>query len=188
MPTRTVIPDSDHEAKGWKAKFGRELGEYAWNVFYLTIFFGLFAWYRRLILAEYQITYWHYGTAFIEALILAKIVTVGSVLRFGRKLEHLSLVYPTLYKSFVFSLLVAVFGIVEHGVRGWLNGEGWSGGMTELVNQGRYELLAKCLVTFFAFIPFFAFKELGRALGRGKIQQLFLRRNRAIEPELKLSE
>jgi hypothetical protein len=39
---------------------------------YLAIFFGVFTWYRRFVLAEYRITYLHYGTAIIEALILAK--------------------------------------------------------------------------------------------------------------------
>ena len=38
---------------------------------------------------------------------------------------------------------------------------------------GKYELLARCLVTFVAFFPFFAFKELERVLGEGKIRTCF---------------
>jgi hypothetical protein len=42
--------------------------------------------------------------------------------------------------------------------------------------KGSHELLAGCLVIFVAFIPFFAFRELGRALGQQKIRALFFRR------------
>ena len=35
-----------------KQKFIREMVDYWLNVVYLTVFFGLFTWYRRLVLAE----------------------------------------------------------------------------------------------------------------------------------------
>jgi hypothetical protein len=37
-------------------------------------------------------------------------------------------------------------------------------------------LLANVLVMFVAFIPFFAFKELGRVLRKGRVWELFFRR------------
>ena len=42
---------------------------------------------------------------------------------------------------------------------------GWS--PEHLLSEGTHEFYAKCLVVFVAFIPFFAFKELGRVLGKG---------------------
>jgi len=45
-------------------------------------------------------------------------------------------------------------------------------------------LLARCLITFVAFIPFFAFKELGRVLGEDKIRTLFFRGRAATTSEL----
>lgn len=54
--------------------------------------------------------------------------------------------------------------------------KGLAGGLAELRAEGWYELLARCLITFVVFIPFFAFKELGRTFGQeGKVGRLFFR-------------
>lgn len=161
---------------GWKQKAAHELTEYWINFVYLACFFCAFAWYRRFILAEYHITYLHYGIGLIEALILAKVILIGDFLRLGRGLEDRALILSTLYKTLVFTLFVGLFGVLEHSIGGLLHGDGLAGGWEELKHSGKYELLARCLVTFFTFIPFFAFKELGRLLGERKIIQLFFRR------------
>jgi hypothetical protein len=91
---------------GWKAKLTAELIDYWIVVLYLACFFGVFTWYRRLILAEYQIGYLHYGVSVVEALVLAKVILIGDVLRLGRGLDDKPLIVPTLYKAVVFSLWV----------------------------------------------------------------------------------
>jgi len=166
-------------ARSWKQKVISELIEYWIVVAYLASFFGVFTWYRRLILAEYQISYWHYGIILIEALVLAKVILIGEALRLGRRLEDNPLIVPTIYKSVVFTLFVGVFSVVEHTIEGLIDGRGWAGGVEEIFSKGQYELLARCLVTFVAFIPFFAFKELERVLGEGQITTLFFRRTAA---------
>ncbi len=158
-----------------KTRIIHELREYAVNVVYLALFFGVFTWYRRLILAEYGITYLHYGIGVVKALILAKIVMIGDVLGLARRLEEKPLILPTLYNALVFGLWVILFSLVEHIVVGSLREEGLTGGLHELRQQGGYELLARGLVTFFAFIPFFAFREMERVLGEGAVWKLFLR-------------
>ena len=55
-----------------KQKAKHELIEYAVNVAYLAIVFAAFTWYRRLILASYDITYTNYWFALIQALILGE--------------------------------------------------------------------------------------------------------------------
>lgn len=161
------------EKADWKHRFAREMFQYWINFLYLAFFFAAFTWYRRLILAEYQITYLHYGVALIEALILAKVVLLGDALHLGREFEGKPLIFPTLYKAILFSLFVGVFAVIEHSIGGWLHGKGFAEGFREIVNEGKDELLARCLLTFFAFIPFFAFRELGRVMGKGKLITLF---------------
>lgn len=168
----------------WKQKIIRETLEYWTNLAYLLLYFGLFAWYRRLILAEYGISYFHYGASFVEAVVLAKVAMIGGFLRLGRTLENRSLILPTLHKTVVFSLCVGLLGIIEHSFRGVADGKGLAAGFANFMNLGKYEWLAKCLVTFFAFIPFFAFKELGRVLGEGKIRRLFFQRTAATDSDL----
>ena len=79
----------------------------------MAIFFGAFANYRRLLLAHYGISYEDYGIAVIKALVLAKVVLVAETLRLGRGYEEKPLIVPTLYKTFLFTVCVAVFDIAE---------------------------------------------------------------------------
>jgi hypothetical protein len=165
-------------AKGmWRGRIAHELVEYWINFVYLAVFFAAFTWYRRFVLAEYQITYLHYGTAVIEALILAKVILIGDALGLGRSRENGPLIYPTLRKALVFSCFVGVFAIVEHMVVGLIHGKGVAGGLAALWNEGKDEIFSRGLITFFAFIPFFAFRELGMLLGEGKLRDLFFRRH-----------
>lgn len=161
---------------GWKQKVLREFIRYWINVLYLAIIFSLFSWYRRLILAHYEIKYLNYGVALIEALVLAKVIMIADVIGLSRGLFGTKpLIYPTLYKSVVFSVFVALFVCLEDTIGGLLKGQGLTGWFVELQGNGKYEFLAHFLMIFFVFIPFFAFKELGKTMGEGKLGQLFFR-------------
>ena len=173
---------------GWKSKAIHEMVEYYIIFMYLAVFFGLFTWYRRLVLAEYQISYLHYGISVIQALVLAKVILVGRALHLGQRLKDHPLIVPTVYKAIVFSIFVAIFGVVEHTTIGLLHGEGIAGGFEELMRAGKDELLARCMIMFVAFIPFFAFEELERVLGEGKLSKLFFRRRSAAESDLSPDE
>jgi hypothetical protein len=52
----------------------------------------------------------------------------------------------------------------------------------------RLESLARSMVTFVAFIPFFAFAKLGFVLGEGKLDKLFFRRRSAEKSDLSTDE
>lgn len=82
---------------------------------------------RRFVLATYDITYTNYGFAVIKAMILAKVIMIGAVFKLGRGLEEKPLIYPTLYKTVVFTLFVAAFTVIEHLIRGGVprNGTLW---------------------------------------------------------------
>ena len=158
---------------GWKQKLVHEMVEYYLNFVYLAFFLVAFTWYRRLILAEYNIQFLEYGVPLVEAAVLAKVIMVGDLLGLARGLEHKPLIVPTFYRAVTFSVWVGVFSVLEQTIRGLLHGQGLTGGVAELASKGRYELLAQCLVIFGAFIPFFAFKELERVLGQDKLRGLF---------------
>ncbi len=179
------MSESIVEKSGWKQKVGRELAEYWLNFAYLFIFFGVFIMYRRLVLAEYEISYYHYGFAFFKALVLAKVVMIGDFLGLAGRLRDKPLIVSTLYKAVVFAVWVFFFDLVEHTVHGLLHGQGFSGGISWIAGN-LDELLAGALVVFFACKPFFAFKELGRVLGVGRIARLFFRKRTALECELSI--
>jgi hypothetical protein len=105
------------------------------------------------------------------------VILIGDALGLNRRAENKPLIYPTVRKAIVFSIFVGIFAAIEHMIEGLVHGKGVAGGLATLWSEGRDEILARCLVTFFAFIPFVAFRELGMLLGEGKLRRLFFRRN-----------
>ena len=176
--------DANKKRAGWKSKAIHEMIEYCIISLYLAVFFGSYTFYRRSILAVYQISYLHYGTAIIKALILAKVIMIGRALHLARRFEDHPLILPTLFKAVVFTIFVGVFGVAEDTIIGLLHGKGIAGGFDEFMSVGWYGLLARCIVIFVVFIPFFAFEQLDQVLGEGKLGKLFFRRRSAAESGL----
>jgi len=77
----------DNKKEGFKEKFLQEMTEYLINVCYLALVFAAFTQYQRFLLAAHDIDYTNYGVAVIKALILAKVIMLGSVFRLGRGLD-----------------------------------------------------------------------------------------------------
>jgi hypothetical protein len=173
-----MMSSPDKKKGNLKQRLFHEMVEYWINVGYLTLVFAAFTQYRRFLLAAYDITYTNYWVAVIEALILGKVIMIGAVLRLGRGLEDKPLIVPTLYKTVVFTLLVAVFTLTEHAIKGLWKGKGLMGGLVDYFAKGPHEFLAGSLIIFVAFIPFFGVKELGRVIGQDKIRALFFRKGR----------
>jgi hypothetical protein len=159
-----------------KEKAREELVEYALNAAYLGVVFATFTIYRRLLLSAHGITYTDYGFALIEALILGKVIMIGSIFRLGRGLEDKPLIYPTLYKTVVFTVFVALFTFAELVVKGLVTGDGIAAEFAEFMAQGYELIVANLMVVFVALIPFFAMKELGRSVGRERLARLFFRK------------
>jgi hypothetical protein len=158
-----------------KKKIREEFALYWINVVYLSLMFAAFTQYRRLILAAHDITYTHYWVAVVEALVLAKVILIGDALRLGRRLEHKPLIYSTILKTIAFSIFVGIFSIIERTVTALWKGDGLKEALLDFFARGTDELLAGCLVILVAFIPLFAYRELERVLGKGKIFNLFFR-------------
>ena len=178
----------NEKKKGWKQKVLHELKSYWLLVLYMAIFFGVFTTYRRLLLAHYGISYADYGISVIRALVLGKVVLVAEALRLGRRFDEKPLMVPTLYKTFLFTVCMALFDIAETLVRGLMGGLGPMGAVNELMTRFHYEWVSRTLVIFFAFIPFFAVRELRRVLGEEAIGIFYRRRSAAetgCDPPLK---
>jgi hypothetical protein len=157
---------------GLKQKAAREFKEIVIVFIYLAFFFCALATYSTLLLEKYEISYFNYGAALINALIITKIILIGEALHFGTKHEAKPLIYSVLYKAFMYCLLVFAFHVVEEVIKRLIHGEGLVGA---LHNVRLDELLARSLVIFCTFMPFFAFREVGRVIGPEKFRNLFLR-------------
>jgi hypothetical protein len=143
---------------------------------YLFNFLGSFTTYRRLILAETGVTYLHYGIALIEALVVAKVILLGRMFGFSRRFEQQPLIVPVVYKSILFGVLVMLFGILEHVIEGMLRSHSALSGLRDLASLGVDELSARVLMIIIAFVPFFAFWEIGRVVGMPKLAAMFFQK------------
>ena len=158
-----------------KQKILHELSEFFRIFLYLAPWFCAFSTYRMLILGRFTDVSFDYGTALLNALILSKVILVGEFFHLGKRQEHRPLIYSTLYKSIVFSLLAAAFRIVELIIRGAFHGQRVVETLASIQGAEGNELIGRTVVMFFAFLPFFALRETGRVLGEERLANLFFK-------------
>lgn len=174
-PEPTSATEAETRSQRWRRILAHEMFEYFFNFAFLASFLVAFAWYRRLILASYHIEYLEYLVPVIEAAILAKVIMIGDALRLGRRFRNRPLAVVTLYRTVVFSVLAAVFSLLEHIVGAMIHGKTLADGIAEITNHGLDEELAKCVVLVAAFVPFFSMKEIERVFGAEKVRGMFFR-------------
>jgi hypothetical protein len=162
------------EKPGMKSKLAHELREMAWIFVYLALFLCALATYSTLLLREFHVSYFVYGTALLNALIMSKIILLGEYFKLGRKHEGKPLLHVAVLKAFQFAILMAVFHVIEEVIKHLVHGHGVEDALHELTAGRLTEILARNLVFFCALVPFFAGRELRRVLGEEKFSALCL--------------
>jgi len=166
---------------GIRAKLVEELKKTGLIFAYLALFLGAFTVYRRLVLAEYQIGYFNYGYCLLEAAVLAKVIVIGDMIGVGERFRDRPLIVPTLYKALCFAVFLLAFSVVEHVVGAWVHGHSAGTALTELMDQGNWEILTRVLVKSLAMLPLFAVWETARVVGESRLYALFFRERPADE-------
>jgi len=155
-----------------KQKVVHELEDLVGIFLYLAFFFCAIATYSMLLLNEFHVSYFVFGTALLNALVIAKVILIGEYAHLGKKHETKPLFLSAVHKAFLFSLLVFAFHIVEEVIKRLWHGENFAIAYHRIrIN----ELLARSLVIFCTFLPLFAFRELRRVLGEDNFRSLFFR-------------
>jgi len=165
-----------------KQKAYSELKEFLIIAVYLYVVFALFLVYKSVILDEETISYLAHGVALINALAFGKIVLIGEALHLGEKANERPLIYPTLLKSAMFSVLLAVCKILEDAGIGLYRGKSFAESIADFGGGTWKGILTYTALMFVLFIPFFGFSELRRVLGEGKLAQIFFHRRDAFKP------
>ena len=155
-----------------KKKAIHEGQEFAGIFLYLAFFFCAVVTYSLVLLGKFQVSYFGYGSALINALVIAKVILIGEYAHLGKKQEERPLVLSALYKAFLFTLLVFGFHVVEEVIKTLVDGDKLASAFHEI----RLDILiCRSLVVFCTFIPLFAFRELQRVLGEDKFRAIFFR-------------
>ena len=143
---------------------------------YLAAFFVAFLTYRRLISREFGVSSFHYGYALIEAVVIAKVILIGKAIGLDRGGQRKTLAYSVLRSSLAYGALVGAFAILEHVIECLIHGKTLVASIEGFLDKGVWEILGRTLILFVAFIPFFAFWELGHLVGDRKLFDVFFRK------------
>jgi hypothetical protein len=167
----------------FKHRFSEAMREFLFIALYLWVILGLFVVYRSVVLAQEHIPPLEKGFAVINALMLGKVILVAKELRLGELRRDVPLIYPTLLKSALFSVVMAAFKILEEAGKGVYRGRSFQQSIGDLAGGTWQGILCVTLLLFVMLIPFFDFTELQRVLGERKLRELFFhRRPEAGEP------
>jgi hypothetical protein len=159
-------------ARTLKQRVADEMRRFLVMFLYLWVLFGLFVLNERIILGQHGISFSSQGFALLNALVLAKVMLVAEDLNLGHWLQGKPLIYPILHESFVFAILFICFHIVEHMVIGLLKGETVAESVPAIGGGGFAGLACVAAILFVALIPFFAFRDISRELGSGRLNAM----------------
>ena len=154
-----------------KRRVVHEAREYLVISCYLFVVFSVFVLYKMVILADVHIDFALHGFALFNALALGKVMLVAQELHLGDQFRDTPLIYPTLIKSFLFTIVLACFKIVEDGAVEMLRGKAFHAVLFAGATW-KGDLILSFLV-FVMLIPFFGFTELRRVFGADRLAGVF---------------
>lgn len=161
-----------------RQRVAAEVRRFAVMFLYLWILFGLFVLNERIILRQEGVGFASQGFAVFNALVLAKVMLVAETLNLGDRFRRGPLVYTILCQSFLFSILFISFHIVEKVVLGLVKGESLAASVPGIGGGGLAGVVCVGVILFVALTPFFAFRELSRVLGPGRLNAMLFRQIR----------
>jgi hypothetical protein len=142
---------------------------------YLWIMFLLFQVHQYVILAEHAIPFQNWGFGFFNALVLAKVMLVADDLQFGAWFRTKPLFVPIVVRSVAFAILFIVIETLEKVLLGAYHGIPVNKAVPTFGGGGIKGSLLVGIITAFALLPFFAFDEIERVLGRGTLRDLLMK-------------
>lgn len=165
--------------KSLKEKALEEMKVYLLTTLYLWVLLALFAEYKRALLQENGINLWNQTYAIVNAMIFAKVVMLGEVLKLGKRLQKQALIWLVLGKSLMFSILLIVFHIGEESIRAWFEHQPLLGSIQNFGGGTWRGMLIYGALLFVTLVPLFAVKEIQRVMGRDLFWELLFTRERS---------
>ena len=160
------------EKKSLKQRAAHEFREVVILTAYLAFFFLALATYSAFLPGQFHISYFAYGAALINALVIAKVILIGEALHAGTRYEgRAPLLHSAIWKAFVFGFLVFASHILEEIIKNLIHGKAAMAAFHEIHLE---VLLSRAVVIFLTFIPLFLFRELRRVIGEEKFMTLVL--------------
>jgi hypothetical protein len=157
-----------------KKRAAHELREFCVVAGYLLICFMALAYLKAAILRAHGIPFAPFGFAVVKALICAKFVLILDVFHVGDRFKTRALIWPTLYKSLTFLVLLLVLNALEEVLVGLLHHRSVADSLNEVGGGTFPQLIATSVIGFLILVPFFAFRTLGEVVGEQNLIRVFL--------------
>jgi hypothetical protein len=157
-----------------KQKLGHELEEFAVIAAYFYICFAAILFYKAAVLQAEGIGYAPYGLAVVKALILGKFVLLGHAAHVGERFAQKPLIYPVLYQSGIFLAMLIALTVVEEAVIGLIHGHTVAQSVGDIAGGTWAQIAATCFLLWLILLPYLAFRQIGKALGEGRLRRMLL--------------
>jgi len=158
-----------------KTRLAQEARKAVLIAFYLWAVLASFRLYGAAVRDGNWWSYWSQGFAIINALILAKVILIGDLLRIGRGARGLRRIWFILTQAVSFGVLIVLFHVAEDVGRAAFEGEGFIAPTVKALSGPHLSAnIALVIILFLMLIPFFAFRELIRALGADTVVAMLL--------------
>ncbi|MGC2200926.1 MAG: hypothetical protein WA633_12380 [Stellaceae bacterium] len=159
-----------------------ELKKFLGMAVYLWVMFGLMALHASVVLAERHISYKFYGFAIVNSLILAKVMLIAEDLHLGDNFKERPLVYPILFKAFLFAIVFICFDVAEEVLVGLIRGKTIAQSIPDVGGGSPSGVFFVAIILSVGLIPFFAFREIGRVIGERELRALLFTSGRQVGP------
>jgi hypothetical protein len=143
---------------------------------YLAVFFCVMATYSMLLMGKFGISYFVYGAAVINAILVAKVILVGEAVHVGRRFEEKALLISASWKAFVFGWLVFVLHLSEEVLKHLFHHQSVAAAFRDVRLD---DLLMRTIVIICAFVPLFLFRELRRVIGGENLRKVLFHASRS---------
>src|SRR5271170_2504694 len=122
---------------------------------YLWLVFGLLSIHKSLVLSQHHLDTEEHAFAIINAFVFAKVLLVGEHFNLGTRFNQKPLIYPILYKCFVFSVVLIGFHVIESVGVGLWHGHTIVESVPPFLGWNPRGLLAVSVMCFVLLLPFF---------------------------------
>jgi len=167
------MSEQAHGSRAIRSKLAEEFKAMAALAAYLYICFGALILFKSSVLREAGIHYEIWGLAAIKALIMAKFMLVGRMLHVGTRYGNKPLIWPTLYRSLMYLIVLLILTTLEELIVGFIHGRAVGDSLTHVVGPNLFQGLAVCLIMFLILVPYCAFTALSDVLGERETIRLF---------------
>lgn len=168
----TGIMETPSGGAGLRDRARSELRRYLLLSGYLFICFVSILGYRAAVLAEHGVAFAPLGIAAVKALVLAKFILIGQMLRLGEKRQEWPLLGLVLYRSVLFLLLLVALSIVEEVIRGAFHGDDPLTALRTFSAHRGWELGASVILLWLILLPYFGLSHIRERLGEPSWRQL----------------